>query len=137
MGLDQYAYAATTETQYDEYWDKGVWNDEIKDYVSTVEKPREVQYWRKHPSMQGWMEKLWLEKGGDPALSFNGLQVELTWEDLDRLEKDIVANNLPKTTGFFFGEDSSAYYKEQDLAFVKAARAELFLGMRLFYNSSW
>jgi hypothetical protein len=28
-------------------------------------------------------------------------------------------------------------YYEKDLEFIKAARAELFLGLRVFYNSSW
>jgi hypothetical protein len=41
------------------------------------------------------------------------------------------------TTGFFFGNASDDYYREQDLEFVRQARAELFLGLRVFYNSSW
>jgi hypothetical protein len=28
-------------------------------------------------------------------------------------------------------------YREQDLAFVREARADLFMGLRVFYNSSW
>lgn len=138
MGLDQYAYAAATETQYNDYWDGGEWDKEIAEYVNKkVEKPREIHYWRKHPNLHGWMENLWLEKGGDPDISFNGIQLELTWEDLERLEKDIKAGALPPTTGFFFGESSDDYYREQDLEFIKNARAEIFVGLRVFYNSSW
>jgi len=44
---------------------------------------------------------------------------------------------LPSTTGFFFGEDADDYYYVQDLEFVKQAKAELFLGLKVFYNSSW
>ena len=41
------------------------------------------------------------------------------------------------TSGFFFGDNADQYYYEQDLEFIKNARAELFLGLRVFYNSSW
>ena len=136
MGLDQYAYAAATETQYDEYWETAEMVD--GEFVSAkVEKPREIHYWRKHPNLQGWMENLWRERGGDPDVSFNGIQLELTWEDLERLERDIKAGALPETSGFFFGEDADDYYRNQDLEFIKQARAEIFLGLRVFYNSSW
>ena len=136
MGLDQYAYAAATETQYDEYWETAEMVD--GEFVSAkVEKPREIHYWRKHPNLQGWMENLWRERGGDADQSFNGIQLELTWEDLERLERDIKDGNLPETTGFFFGEDADDYYRNQDLEFIKQARAEIFLGLRVFYNSSW
>lgn len=138
MGLDQYAYAAADEKQYNDYWDGGEWDKELAEYVNKkVEKPREIHYWRKHPNLQGWMEQLWLEKGGDPDISFNGIQLELTWEDLERLEKDILSGKLPETQGFFFGENADDYYREQDLEFVKNARAEIFVGFRVFYNSSW
>ena len=75
--------------------------------------------------------------GGDADQSFNGIQLELTWEDLERLERDIKAGTLPETSGFFFGEDADDYYRNQDLEFIKQARAEIFLGLRVFYNSSW
>jgi hypothetical protein len=68
---------------------------------------------------------------------FNGVELELTWEDLDALEQDINSGQLPNTRGFFFGENSDDYYREQDLAFIKQARAELFSGLKVFYNSSW
>lgn len=138
MGLDQYAYVAANEKQHDEFWESGSWDKDSGDYINKqVEKPREIHYWRKHPNLQGWMERLWRERGGDPDISFNGVQIELTWEDLERLETDIQSGALPATTGFFFGENSDDYYREQDLDFIKKARAEIFVGLRVFYNSSW
>jgi hypothetical protein len=147
MGLDQYAYVAAKEGQYDEYYEKGTWNKETQEYDSPVEKPRELTYWRKHPNLQGWMENLWrnrlADQGKEPlresafGSSFNGIELELTWEDLEQLEKDITTAHLPKTTGFFFGEDSDNYYLKQDLEFIKQARSEIFCGLRVFYNSSW
>ncbi len=128
MGLDQYAYAAA---KADADWEKG--------------EHREIAYWRKHPNLQGWMEQLWNSKGR-PSLQqystnedvmFNGVELELTWDDLEALENDIVAGNLPSTSGFFFGSNSDEYYRQEDLAFVKQAKAELFSGLKVFYNSSW
>jgi hypothetical protein len=68
---------------------------------------------------------------------FNGIELELTWEDLDELEQAIKNKDLPSTRGFFFGDDSDEYYRLQDLEFIKNARAEIFSGLKVFYNSSW
>ena len=140
MGLDQYAYVAAKEGQYDEFYESGKWDSTLQDYTgSTVSKPLEIAYWRKHPSLQGWMEQLWInrlaDQGKTPKETTWGSS--FTWEDLDRLEQDIKAAQLPETSGFFFGDDSSDYYKEQDLEFIKRARSEIFCGLRVFYNSSW
>lgn len=124
MGLDMYAYAAA---KANEDWGTGA--------------QREIAYWRKHPNLHGWMEQLWHQKGfplpnsDDPM--FNGVELELTWEDLDQLEEDVKNGRLPSTSGFFFGSDSDDYYRSQDLEFIRKARAELFSGLKVFYNSSW
>jgi hypothetical protein len=69
--------------------------------------------------------------------SFNGVELELTWADIDALEQAVTHKQLPATSGFFFGSDADDAYYEDDLAFIKNARAELFLGLKVFYNSSW
>lgn len=138
MGLDQYAYVALKERQHDAFYENGQLID--GEFHSTVAKPREIAYWRKHPNMQGYMEKLWRKKSSTlESKEFNGIELELTWEDLDQLEKDILAEKVSNldTTGFFFGNASDSYYREKDLQFIKDAKAEIFLGMRVFYNSSW
>jgi hypothetical protein len=136
MGLDMYAYAAANEKQYGEYWENGEYDPNTKDYVNpTVSKPKELAYWRKHPNLHGWFHQEWKNQGntGD----FNGDQLEIDWAMLERLESAVVNGELPGTSGFFFGEGADDYYRAQDLEFVKQARAELFLGLRVFYNSSW
>jgi hypothetical protein len=135
MGLDMYAYVAHKAGHRDEYYDKGDWDDTVKDFVSPVTKPREIAYWRKHPNLHGWMRDLWESQGNEG--DFNGDELELTWADLDALEQAVTHGQLPGTSGFFFGEDSDSHYRESDLEFIKNARAELFLGLRVFYNSSW
>jgi hypothetical protein len=103
---------------------------------SKQRKQREIAYWRKHPNLHGWMERLAQEKNVDYD-SFNGVELELTWEDLEALEQAVHDNALPATTGFFFGQNSDDEYRESDLKFIREAKAELFTGLRVFYNSSW
>ncbi len=121
MGLDQYAYVASKANSS--------WDDDTK---------QDLAYWRKHPNLQGWMEKLFYAKGGK-CETFNGVEVELTWDDIDKLEKDIKSQQVSKlgTTGFFFGDASDDYYRDHDLEFCVNAKAETFLGRKVFYNSSW
>ena len=123
-----YAYAATKANSD--------WNSS---------EQRELAYWRKHPNLHGWMEQLWEAKGrpgisancADSDIMFNGIELELTWEDLDQLEEDVSNARLPHTSGFFFGNNSDDYYHNEDLEFVRKARAEIFTGLKVFYNSSW
>jgi len=134
-----YAYAAARAGQQDEYNEQeGDWNLETREWVTKdlLPKPREIAYWRKHPNLHGWMERLAESKNVEYG-SFNGVELELTWADIDALEQAVTHKQLPATTGFFFGSDADELYYESDLAFIKAARAELFLGLRVFYNSSW
>ena len=114
MGLDMYAYTAAKPA---------------------AKNPREIAYWRKHPNLHGWMHRLWESKGNSGE--FNGDELELTWEDLDALEQAVREKTLPATSGFFFGNDNDDEYQERDLKFIRDAKAELFLGLRVFYNSSW
>ena len=136
MGLDMYAYVAARAGQQDEFYEGAEWDEDSGNMVNpAVNKPRELAYWRKHPNLHGWMERLYRERGGTG--DFNGDELELTAEDLDNLEYDVQNNRLPPTSGFFFGEGADDYYKESDLKFIQEARAEIFLGLKVFYNSSW
>jgi len=142
MGLDQYMYVASRAGQYSEFYDTAEFDATTSEFVSkTVTKPFEIGYRRKHPNLHGWMEQLWRSKGmpgtGNSDATFNGIELELTWDDLDELERAIRHNQLPDTQGFFFGNPADGHYYEQDLEFVNNAKAEVFLGLKVFYNSSW
>lgn len=131
-----YAYVAARAGQQNEFYEGAEYDEDTGQMVNpAVNKPRALAYWRKHPNLHGWMEHLWRERGGDG--DFNGDELELTAEDLDNLEYDVQHNLLPPTSGFFFGEGADDYYKEDDLKFIREARAEMFLGLKVFYNSSW
>ena len=94
----------------------------------------ELHYWRKHPNLHGWMAALYGEKGG--TQTFNCTPVLLTPADLDRLEADIRAGNLPTTSGFFFGETDGSE-QDDDLTFIAKARAAIAAGSTVFYDSWW
>jgi hypothetical protein len=151
MGLDMYAYVANRAGQQKDFYDQDIkFNPQTGDYdvpPGGITKPREIAYWRKHPNLHGWMESLWKRKLHESnqqepddegwGSTFNGIELELTHEDLDELERAVTHSQLPGTTGFFFGDDADEHYRESDLQFIKNARAELFFGLKVFYNSSW
>lgn len=120
MGLDMYAYATKANLSSDV-------DIKIRECDAL-----QFYYWRKHPNLHGWMEKLYREKGGE-ALDFNCVGVELTPHDIDVLENDIVLDRLPETDGFFFGESlGDQEEREDDLMFIEKAR--LFQQKRLHHH---
>jgi len=119
MGLDQYAYRASA-----------IESNENKD-----EQREEIAYWRKHPNLQGWMESLYREKGGEGE--FNCVDVELTLEDLDNLLSTVNEDSLPETQGFFYGENSDNFYRQEDLEFIQAAKDAIDDGDKVYYTSWW
>jgi len=124
MGLDQFARTMNSKPEFP-----------VDFEMPDNEQTEEIMYWRKHPDLQGWMKMLYEEKGGkDPAFNCNTVQLDL--KDLDRLEKDIINKELPKTSGFFFGE-SYGDEDAQDLEFVQKARAAIRQGKTVYYSSWW
>lgn len=122
MGLDQYAMRR-----------KGALPDAV-DFPSR-EDDEEIAYWRKHPNLQGWMEELYRSKGGKSD-AFNCDNVAITAEDLDLLEDAVIRDALPHTSGFFFGA-SMPEDREDDLAFIRAAREVIASGDSVYYTSWW
>ena len=139
MGLDQTAIARKGEprtvkseytyTDHDGTEHKGV--EEYLEWDDTIE----LASWRKHPNLQGWMQELYYEKGGEG--DFNCVDVELTFEDLDALEATLDEDELPETVGFFFGSNADDHYAEADREFIVQARAALKKGYKVFYSSWW
>jgi len=129
MGLDMYVYSARFEPSTPVDFNKEIPGD--ADSVS------EIMYWRKHPNLHGWMESLYRAKGGKEE-SFNCVPVQLTLEDLDRLDRDIRNGDLPKTSGFFFGGSlGDALELNEDLKFVDDARSAIKEGLTVWYDSWW
>ena len=53
------------------------------------------------------------------------------------LEHAIKNNILPETEGFFFGDNSSEHYKEEDLQFIEDALEAVKDGNDVYYSSWW
>ena len=136
MGLDQYAYARDPRIERDEE-DEDDWGGDVH-----------IMDWRKHNRLQGYMEQIWLDQGGEYGDSwsdgFNGKEVKLGNDEIDALEEAINNRDLPETSGFFFGSDSYEDYENEDwgylksdLEFISEARKLLSEGFEVYYNSSW
>ena len=120
MGLDMYAYKTLEPVEACGF--------------KEPEDTEEIQYWRKHPNLHGWMEQLYRSKGG--VGSFNCVTVRIDEADLNALEDEVKNDRLPETVGFFFGT-SRPEEKEDDLKFISAARAAMKDGYTVFYSSWW
>jgi hypothetical protein len=136
MGLDQYAVSFPNKEVKIMVSKKKILIEEYDPQVDfkVPDESKELAYWRKHPNIQGWMENLYINKGGTG--DFNCVPVRLTWDDLCQLEKDIKNNALPHTEGFFFGKDDGSEIQE-DLKFVYLAKQEIKKGNIVAYNSWW
>ena len=135
MGLDMYAYRHKGEMiQPRENRDK---------LENTPREPIQFADWRKHNRLQGFMQELYDKKNGTEADNFNCIPLYLNKEELDMLQKQIETRTLPKTEGFFFGDDSYTWEGEQndmkayDLKFVKEAKEWLEKGYKVFYECWW
>ena len=139
MGLDQYAVARkgeprTVKSEYTYTDQDGVEKEGFEEYLEW-DDTIELASWRKHPNLQGWMEELWYEKGGEGE--FNCVELELTLEDLDALESTLDEEALPETAGFFFGGNADDHYAEADREFIVQARAAIKQGYKVVYSSWW
>lgn len=126
MGLDQYAFKIK----------KGKIKSAMPHPDSiNGDDLKEISYWRKHPNLQGWMHKLYEQRGGEEI--FNCVMIQLTLEDLERLEADVFQGNLPQTEGFFYGNPADEHYKEKDLLFIQNAKLWIEDGYDILYDSWW
>tara|TARA_Y100000034_G_scaffold130808_2_gene190215 strand:- start:27 stop:356 length:330 start_codon:yes stop_codon:yes gene_type:complete len=109
MGLDQYGFARKGEEQLD------------------------IAYWRKHANLEGWMARLYVERGGVEE-EFNCTELRLFADDLLALEQQY--QNLTLASGFFWGESQD----EDDAttrAFIEDAKSLMDDGYEIIYTSWW
>lgn len=124
MGLDMFAMKTKHKPQTE------------VDFEVPEDESVEFYYWRKHPNLQGWMEELYNTKGGQEL--FNCVNVQITNEDLDSLERDLNSARLPSTSGPFFGQSHGSLEEiEYDEAFIKEAREAIEQGYTVYYTSWW
>ncbi len=124
MGLDMYAYII----------EKSFVTSDV-DFEVEEDLLQKLHYWRKHPNLHGWMERLYVAKGGQNP-EFNLSPVALNNADLDALETAIKAADLPETSGFFFGQ-SDGSERDDDLEFIRKARKALKNDLAVIYVAWW
>jgi hypothetical protein len=138
VGLDQYVYKLNKED---------VVIDDLLLITECSLPQNEIFYWRKFPSLQGWMNALYFKRGGSEM--FNSVPLLLEREDLLRFQSDFESGLLPQTSGFFFGNDlnlSSPDKHEREWAqqrymytqeFIKTSLRLIDEGYIIVYDSSW
>lgn len=124
MGLDMYANKTKLQPA-----------NEV-DFTVPEDSTEEFFYWRKHPNLHGWMGNLYEQKGGKEE--FNCVNLQLTDDDLDSLERDLNSARLPSTSGFFFGQSEGNLEEiNNDLDFIGKAREAIKEGYTVYYSSWW
>ena len=124
----------------------------LDQYINATKngKTKEIAYFRKQPALQGWMCNLWVEKGKPIPTDklpedeenyddFNCVPVDLTLEDIKRLEADVKSFNLPyDTRGFFFSvEEPSKENNKEYLKVTRKIKGYLTRGYKVEYSSWW
>lgn len=133
LGADGLIYYVTSvrDEEAGDAWDLGM------PQLRTRKKVKEFFRWRKHPDLHGWFALRYLLRGGvSPNFSLAGLVLDE--DDIAALERDVLANRLPKTSGsgLFFGE-SDPSDTIADIAFIAKARQELRAGRAVVYVPWW
>lgn len=78
----------------------------------------DLGYWRKHPNLHGYIVETFAD-GNDECQ-----EIDLSAENLHMIIAAIEADELPETTGFFFGE-SDGTERDEDLRIFREALAWL------------
>lgn len=104
-------------------------------------KSDEIGYWRKHNRLHGFFEEMWREYNPDTTDDFNCTDLVLSNKDLEKVETAIKNRLLPKTSGFFFGQDSYDYYDSEmqkaDLEIINEAKQAIKDGYDVVYSCWW
>lgn len=141
MGLDQYAHTITKRGQsLREEMLKLSTNDERRAFHKENNLADEVQqfaYWRKHANLNEWMTQLAVKRGVvKEAFEFNCVDLVLTLDDIDELEKVVEGKSLPHGAGFFWGQ-SHPEDEESDKEFIANARKAFAEGHQVIYSCWW
>ena len=133
MGLDQYAFINPREEQRTD--------DHGNSFTAKIAE--QDFYWRKHSRLQDFMEEIWVEKTGRGKLELNCQDMELTLNDINKLER-AWQNSYGQNHSnghFFYGHEQQVermdLYHDDDEAFIKAAKEALAEGQKVIYHCWW
>lgn len=98
----------------------------------------ELFYWRKHNALHGLFADYALEHFGISEDDFNVCYMRIDSELLNKIEKQVLNNELVPRSGFFWGSaDMVNVYRDDDLEFVRKAREAIEQGYTLYYHPWW
>ena len=141
MGLDQYAHTVTKRGQaLREEMLRLPTSEERRAFAKENRISDEVQefsYWRKHANLNEWMTQLAVSRGVvKNAIEFNCVDLVLSPEDIDALEKVVTEDALPHGEGFFWGASHPEDAKT-DREFIANARKAFADGHQVIYSCWW
>lgn len=130
MGLDMYL----TGEKYLLDWSNPA-NNKHEDGYPLKATRFALGYWRKHPDLHGYIVNNFAESEDDCKPVF------LSADNIAELIAAVRAGNLPKTTGFFFGESTNDdEQKAEDVEILSKAlewlRADEW-HRSIYYQASW
>ena len=92
----------------------------------------ELAYWRKHANLHGYIVDTFAD-GLDECQKIN-----LSLEDLKKILNAVEINNLPETTGFFFGKSRTEDREPSIKQLVKVISwVNEVPGRKVYYQASW
>jgi hypothetical protein len=105
--------------------------------------PDEIGYWRKHADLQGYMENIYISRGGDKE--FNLVPLYLDKGDCENviayakqeLAKHAQGKDVEHTTGFFFGATDPSDWTETIDKFEEVIKNTDFDNESVYYDSWW
>jgi hypothetical protein len=128
MGLDMYLVG-----------EKYLWENEdtkpMEDGFRLKSKELELGYWRKHPNLHGFIVREFADSVDNCG------KIELSEEDLKKILTAVEADELPETSGFFFGtsrpDDKPPTIKILKDALEWLAVEEKHIYRTVYYEASW
>jgi hypothetical protein len=131
MGLDMYLYGEKYLWTDWEHLEKNAREDGFK----LKSRELEIGYWRKHPNLHGFIVETFA--GGKDECQ----EIPLSKEDLQKIIAAVEGEDLPPTSGFFFGE-SREDQKEPTLEILHDAvrwleTPEPGISRSVYYRASW
>ena len=121
------------------FYKEAIANGEIEENYNSIE----IGYWRKHSDLQGYMKKIYEDRGGQG--DFNCVDLILSKEDceaviehskqtLQDLSKGIEAKH---TTGFFFGQTEERDWIKTIDIFERVLETTDWNNETVYYSSWW
>lgn len=109
--------------------------EDKKELESLRDAGKEIQYFRKHSDLHGWLTEKWLEKHPEED-NFNCLYLEITPELLAEMTEYANQIDHERYQGFFWGESYPEDW-EDTRKLCERIKDILDEGNKVFYTSWW